>query len=168
MKTDEVRLSFSCGEDWDAMTPCDTLGVVRHCTKCDRDVTDLSAMSEDDARACLAKVDAEGRRPCVRYAATEGQVLFGIREPAARRRLLAAAAALTLAVPAAAAVVDRATRVEAEPVRPVEVARGLFATPAVAGTEAPPPPKVHVRMGTWSPDPPVASPSAAPPAARPR
>jgi hypothetical protein len=138
MQADEMRLKFTCGADWDAMTPRNAQGTVRDCTDCDRDVTDVSAMSEAEARACLAKVDAEGRRPCVRYAAVEGQVLFGIREAGARRRLIAAAAVLGLAIPAAVALVSRATRSMGEPAPPVEVTPGRAETPEAAEADAPP------------------------------
>lgn len=69
----------------------------RHCAECNEDVHDLSAGTEEDARALLR--EAAGKRICVRYAATpSGTIRF--------RATLTVAAVATAAVVAGCSSVD--------------------------------------------------------------
>jgi hypothetical protein len=83
MKRDALKLSFSCGEDFESM---ERRGATRHCASCDHAVHDLSSMTEREATAFLARhQDAE---LCVRYLSDEdGKPLF-MPEPSRGLRLL--------------------------------------------------------------------------------
>lgn len=73
--------------DWERM---DGEGAVRFCRLCKKDVHDVSAMSEEEARAFLSS----GEQPCIRYVFdARGEVLFAGRPGLLPR--IAAAAALT-------------------------------------------------------------------------
>lgn len=95
MKSDEIRIGTPCTVDWDAMQGC---GARRFCGQCRKQVTDLSQLTEREARKVVAKPDQ-----CVRYSVTaRGDVLFAgtaRRTTELRRtvgaRLLALAAVLS-------------------------------------------------------------------------
>src|SRR5690349_181738 len=82
-----LPIAEPCHEDWDAMEPRER---GRFCASCKKDVHDLSAMTEDEARDFL-RVRA-GTRLCVNYR----------HDPAGRIQFRAAAVA-ALAVSAIAA-----------------------------------------------------------------
>jgi hypothetical protein len=98
MKRDEAQIQSPCTADWDAMTGDDTR---RHCGSCNKDVHNLSAMTEDAARVVVAQKDV-----CVRYAFNPRTRT--IRHRAARTFMVRAAAAATLsaglALPAIATI----------------------------------------------------------------
>jgi hypothetical protein len=60
---DGAKLSIAspCKETWDAMVGDDR---VRHCSRCDKDVYNLSGMTGAEISALLAR---RGERPCVRF-----------------------------------------------------------------------------------------------------
>lgn len=60
---DGAKLSIAspCKEKWDAMVGDDR---VRHCSRCDKDVYNLSGMTGAEISALLAR---RGERPCVRF-----------------------------------------------------------------------------------------------------
>ena len=98
MKRDEALIRQPCSEDWDAMTGDDKR---RFCGLCNKNVHNLSAMTEPEARAVVAQQDV-----CVRYSLDpKGQ---SIRHRPRRRFVVraVATAAITagLALPAAAAI----------------------------------------------------------------
>ncbi|MCB9795804.1 MAG: hypothetical protein H6741_24170 [Alphaproteobacteria bacterium] len=62
MRRTEITLSFRCDARWEEL---EGEGARRWCSRCELDVTDLSAMSEREARALLA----DGGARCVRFAA---------------------------------------------------------------------------------------------------
>lgn len=96
-----------CSESFDAMTGDERR---RHCAVCDKDVHDLSARTEDEAKALLRA--AAGTRICVRYAATpKGTIHF--------RATLAVAAVATAAAVAGCSSVDTASSAPAA--RPMAV-----------------------------------------------
>lgn len=72
MKTDDtlVALSFCCDEDWEAMSPCSA--TTRHCHSCREDVTDLSAMTQAQARAFRAAHP----QACISYLVHGDDVIF--------------------------------------------------------------------------------------------
>lgn len=89
MKIDQIPINNPCCESWDEM---DGDAVRRHCARCDKDVVNLSMLTEREARTMLAECP-----PCVRYRFDEaGAVVFA--HPQVRRqrrgleRLLGAAA----------------------------------------------------------------------------
>jgi len=86
MKRDEAKIQSPCTADWDAMTGDDTR---RHCGSCNKDVHNLSAMTEEAARAVVAQKDV-----CVRYAFNPRTRT--IRHRSARPFLVRTAAAVTL------------------------------------------------------------------------
>lgn len=59
-----LPIAKPCHESFAAMTGD---GQRRHCASCDKDVHDLSAGTEADARAILAAARARRERVCVRY-----------------------------------------------------------------------------------------------------
>lgn len=101
MKASEIRIPEPCNEDWEGMTP-EQRG--RFCAACQKKVHDLSAMTEDDAKALLASDDDI----CVSYLSdTQGTVRFKPAQivPANRlfrRASVASAAGLSLALAACA------------------------------------------------------------------
>lgn len=71
MKKSELPIASPCGVDWTTMSASEARA--RLCAHCDALVHDLSAMSEGEARAVLARGPA-----CVRYLYDgHGRVLFG-------------------------------------------------------------------------------------------
>lgn len=89
MRSESLRIVEPCRADWEQM---DGDGAVRFCRQCKKDVTDVSAMSEDEARAFLSSGDT----PCVRYVFdARGDVLFADRASVGLLPRLAAAAVLT-------------------------------------------------------------------------
>jgi hypothetical protein len=56
-----VSVASPCAESWDAMLGDDR---VRHCSRCDRDVFNLSALRADEIEALLAE---RGVQRCVRF-----------------------------------------------------------------------------------------------------
>ncbi|MFT3696100.1 MAG: hypothetical protein QM831_23380 [Kofleriaceae bacterium] len=99
-----LRLAFECKQSWADMAGDDR---VRHCAGCDKDVFNLSAMTEADAEALLA---TRGIKPCVRfYRRADGTVMTSDC-PAGRpqRRKLAVVASGVAASMAATAYADDA------------------------------------------------------------
>lgn len=91
MRRESLPIHEPCSADWERM---DGDGVVRFCRLCNKNVHDLSGMTEDEARAFLAG----GERPCIRYLFdARGQVLFQPRAGVGLLPRLVAAAALSLA-----------------------------------------------------------------------
>jgi hypothetical protein len=95
-----LPLIESCQEDWAEMRP---EGRGRHCDACDRNVVDLSAMTEREARRVIEQ--ARGR-VCVRYAIDEDdEVMFRARTRGGLERLaVGVAVASMLSAPALADV----------------------------------------------------------------
>ncbi len=154
VKAREIDIPNPCNEDWDAMTPAER---GRFCAACQQTVHDLSAMSEEDARALLRTEDDI----CVSYVSdARGDVQF---EPPpvvplarlVRRASAASAAGLSLALAACAPHGDGPRLDEtAESERPafLEVQPSIpDAEPCDSTPEAPavsePSPKVHRRTG---------------------
>lgn len=100
---DEIRIASPCPASWDEMPGDDRR---RHCSGCDRDVYDLSALTAD---AALALVAAPGPRPCVRFfRRADGTMLtadcpVGAQAVRRRRRWEAAALGVGAAILAAVA-----------------------------------------------------------------
>jgi hypothetical protein len=67
VRTSDVFIPEPCHEDWDRMRP-EARG--RFCAACKKTVHDLSAMTEDDASALLAR--SKPGDICVSYVATDG------------------------------------------------------------------------------------------------
>jgi hypothetical protein len=84
MKRDLLELSFSCGEDFKSM---ERRGAARHCASCDHAVHDLSAMTEREATALLAR-PRDGQQLCVRYRYDDDGVVLFMPEPSRRLRLI--------------------------------------------------------------------------------
>lgn len=101
MKVSEIRIPEPCNEDWEGMSP-EQRG--RFCAACQKKVHDLSAMTEDDAKALLTTDEDI----CVSYLSdSRGTVQFQRPQivPAnrlRRRASVASAAGLTLALAACA------------------------------------------------------------------
>jgi hypothetical protein len=105
MRMSSLRIEDPCHENWDAMH---AQGARRFCDQCQKNVHDLSAMTEAEARALLAS-RSEGRL-CVRYTVdASGTIRFRTPAPivpasALRRRGPAArlvpAAAIAMALAA--------------------------------------------------------------------
>lgn len=73
MRADEVVIEAPCDEDWDRMRP-EAGGRRRFCDHCERQVHDLSQMSEPAARALLRE---HAGRVCVAYVRDEaGEIVF--------------------------------------------------------------------------------------------
>jgi hypothetical protein len=84
MKRDALKLSFSCGEDFESM---ERRGATRHCASCDHAVHDLSSMTEREATALLAR-PRDGQQMCVRYRYDDDGVVLFMPEPSRRLRLI--------------------------------------------------------------------------------
>ncbi|MBX7195109.1 MAG: hypothetical protein K1X94_23850 [Sandaracinaceae bacterium] len=70
-----LRIASPCGEDWNAMVGNER---VRHCSRCEKDVFDLSAMTSHEVLSLLRAHDTlpEGGLPCVRfYRRSDGTIL---------------------------------------------------------------------------------------------
>jgi hypothetical protein len=61
IRLSKLKVASPCRESWSDMTGDDQ---VRHCTRCDKDVFNLSEMNAADAEALLAR---HGTAPCVRF-----------------------------------------------------------------------------------------------------
>lgn len=83
MRRESLPIAQPCNADWERM---DGDGAVRFCRRCEQQVHDLSAMTEAEARAFLAR----GGQPCIRYTHDAGRVRF--ERPGLLPRLAAAAA----------------------------------------------------------------------------
>jgi hypothetical protein len=84
MKPEMLRIGTPCSLDWDAMEGC---GSRRFCGSCKKTVTDLSQLTERQARTVVSQPEV-----CVRYAVdTRGDVRF---RRSVGARLLALGAAL--------------------------------------------------------------------------
>jgi len=68
------QLTFSCPEKWDTMTPS---GNGRHCSKCDKVVTDFSAMSNEEIQKQL--VHSSSENSCGSFMAHQLTQPFGDR-----------------------------------------------------------------------------------------
>jgi hypothetical protein len=126
-----------CDRDWDSM-PGDERR--RHCANCDRDVLNLSALTESEAAGLLA----ETRGPvCVRYRsdAASGEIAFRPARPRglARHARAAALAAALLAAPSvyADASIPPVQQSSTKPRRRVGTAKG--ANGVVPSSERPAP-----------------------------
>jgi hypothetical protein len=175
MHKDELPIGRPCEESWDDMRGD---AKQRHCASCDKEVYDLSAMTQKKAQDVLAR-RAAGQRLCVRYSFNEvGQLDFqreSLIPPALllRGRQVAmaaglAAAAMSGCLPAGSAVGSAtshraaeelgergACSLSLEPVLPITVK--LHAK----SCEPPPPPRVV--LGQLSVPPPVPEPLPEPP-----
>lgn len=105
MRRTHLPISSPCHEDWDAM---DRVARGRFCGQCDKQVFDLSSMTERDAKDVLR--EHAGSNICVRYCHdTDGTIRFRAERPA---RLAVLAVALAACTPHEGA----ATMGEARPV----------------------------------------------------
>lgn len=175
-----LPIASPCHEDWDAMDPS---ARGRFCHSCAKDVHDLAAMTEREARELLAAT--AGQRICVRYLADrEGRIRF--RPEAVRVGVAVAGLALAACTPhdnpthanlrqqpAIEHVVPRvdpepelrpkmgeAPMVEVEPPQPPQPPQ-----PIMGGITAPPPPVVqHVKGEIAVPNEPCDGPPPARPA----
>lgn len=98
-----LRIASPCGEDWNAMVGD---ARVRRCSRCEKDVFDLSAMTADEAEALLtAHLASPEAMPCVRlYRRRDGTILTSdCVDGTGARRVVQAAAAAVLAGTAATA-----------------------------------------------------------------
>ncbi len=101
MHANEIPIATPYGADWRTMKPTDNK---RFCDACKKHVHDLSAMTQDEARAVLASPPVEGL--CVRYLHdAHGDIVFQPIAPtflvrAKRLAMMAAAAALPMAMAA--------------------------------------------------------------------
>lgn len=87
-----LPIASPCHEDWDAMDPS---ARGRFCHSCAKDVHDLAAMTEREARELLAAT--AGQRICVRYLADrDGRIRF---RPEAAARAAVAGLALAACTP---------------------------------------------------------------------
>jgi hypothetical protein len=94
-----LRIASPCREDWNAMVGDER---VRRCSRCEKDVFDLSALTSAEAESLLASHRAlpEGGTPCVRfYRRSDGTILTTdcVEGTATRRVVQAVAAAALLA-----------------------------------------------------------------------
>jgi hypothetical protein len=148
-----LPIASPCHEDWDAMDPS---ARGRFCHSCAKDVHDLAAMTEREARELLTAT--AGQRICVRYLADrEGRIRF--RPEAVRVAVagLALAACTPHDNPTHAnlrqqpAIEHVAQRVDPQPeLRPTMGEAPMVVaeppTPIMGGITAPPPPVVqHVK-----------------------
>lgn len=110
MKADEIELSAPCEADFDAMP---RRGAHLYCDVCARQVVDLNALTEAQARAVVA-----GAESCVRFSFDAYGELRHAAERRSRRRLLLGVGATVLAgVALALSDPDEAVRLAAERVR---------------------------------------------------
>lgn len=97
MNRREVPIVERCSQTWNDLGGTDRRR--RHCAVCDAPVVNLSAMTEGDARAFLARAD---ERTCLAYRFDpDGHVVFAADLVPARRRtarIATAAAAVSLAM----------------------------------------------------------------------
>lgn len=107
-----LRIASPCREDWNAMVGDER---VRRCSRCEKDVFDLSAMTAREAEALLAAHRAlpEGGMPCVRfYRRSDGTIVTSdcVEGTGARRvaQAVAAAALLSGATATASALAPEA------------------------------------------------------------
>ena len=91
-----VRIASPCTEDWNAMVGD---ARVRRCTRCERDVYNLSGFTSAEAEALLSR---EGEAPCVRlYRRKDGTIMTSDCVEASHRKLalkVLAASACALAL----------------------------------------------------------------------
>jgi hypothetical protein len=89
MRRTHLPISSPCHEDWDAM---DRVERGRFCGQCDKQVFDLSSMTEREAKGVLA--EHAGARICVRYChESDGAIRFRPEAPARAAAVLAVALA---------------------------------------------------------------------------
>jgi hypothetical protein len=130
MRRESLPIHEPCSADWERM---DGDGVVRFCRLCNKDVHDVSAMTEDEAREFLAA----GDQPCIRYRFdAQGDVLFQPRAGVGLLPRLAAAAALSFAGLAAGGCMGKPVCPLPETAKPTS-APPVQAEPADAPTPAP-------------------------------
>ncbi len=149
----EVGVASPCSARWADMAGDDR---VRFCDHCGKNVFDLSAMTEDEAKALLA---ANGERPCVRFhRRADGTILTadcpvgrqmkGVRRVAAG--VLAAGAAAMAAAASASPGVTYVAHDEIREASAKHVARPRDVRGPVheeAPCAAPPEPQIHVGGG---------------------
>lgn len=78
-----VAVASPCNESWDAMLGDDR---VRHCSRCDKDVFNLSALRADEIEALLAE---HGVKRCVRFYRREDGTMLTADCPVNRPRRIA-------------------------------------------------------------------------------
>lgn len=78
-----ISIASPCAERWDAMVGDER---VRHCSRCDKDVYNLSGMSADEISALLAR---RGERPCVRFFKRKDGTMLTADCPVGRPKKLA-------------------------------------------------------------------------------
>lgn len=99
---EDVRVATPCPANWDDMVGDD---VTRFCGGCGKNVTNLSAMTRDDAEAFLGR--AHAANPCVRFyrrvdgTIMEGNCPTGVQKRRVRLALIGGAAAAAAAAAAA-------------------------------------------------------------------
>lgn len=120
MRRTHLPISSPCHEDWDAM---DRVERGRFCGQCDKQVFDLSSMTEREAKGVLA--EHAGARICVRYChGSDGAIRFRPEAPAR------AAAVLAVALAACTPHEGEATMGEPRPVQHEEMGKIEVVTPA--------------------------------------
>ena len=123
-----LRIASPCKAPWENMDGDDR---VRFCRECDRNVYDLSAMSEREARRLIA--EREGRL-CVRfYQRRDGRVLTSDCPVGAKRSFLAAGARSALTVAALASGLTSLAACEPVEDEPVHMGEPLMGSVAIQG-----------------------------------
>lgn len=87
-----VTVASPCTESWDAMVGN---ARVRHCSRCDRDVFNLSALSLAEIHALLTE---HGQRPCVRFYRRKDGTMLTADCPVNRPERVATRVLLAIAV----------------------------------------------------------------------
>ncbi|GEM_PF-3641296 len=59
----EIRFTFLCEKKWDDLIGSDL--VRRHCSTCDREITNLDSLTERERRKLFAGARRAGVKPCV-------------------------------------------------------------------------------------------------------
>lgn len=133
-----LPIAEPCHENWDAMEPRER---GRFCASCKKDVHDLSAMTEDEAREFLR--ERAGTRLCVNY-----------RHDTAGRIQFRAAAVAALAVTALAACTPHERATPQPTTQTTEPAPTAVVPPSMP-TEPPKPPEPEITMLGQAVAPPV-------------
>jgi hypothetical protein len=137
----QLRVATPCTADWNQMTGDDR---TRHCGECQKNVYNLSGMTQDEAEALLIKRNGD---VCVRYYQRhDGTILLADCEVGVgrrlRRRKIAAGAAALLAGGFAAAGVAQAVRSAMEIPPRLESVRVTMGGPMLPPGPRQPPPSV--------------------------
>lgn len=144
MRTIHLPVAKPCHEDWDAMDPRER---GKFCQRCNKDVHDISSMTEDEAHEFLR--ERAGTRVCVNYRHDDdGRIHF--RTPARAALATAALAATALAACTPHDPPKTQTTVETS-----DLVMGQMPIAQVPDQPPPPPaPIVHVTKGDVMPEPP--------------